>query len=367
MSFDVRRFWIIGAFFALAAAAFIIAGFDLSFLGTTVNFYRWHLAVCVFGMAVGASEMVGRYRDAPFHTLSTTAAIWYIVINAVAAVCAYILIKRFELTFNLPDNKNLELVRALVAGFGSMAFFRSSLFNVKVGDTEVPVGPGIFFQVLLFATDRACDRQRAMKRTALVTEIMNGVSFNAARDTLPNFCFDLMQNLPSSEAQRVRQSIEGLATAQHIRDADKVLSLGLMLMNVVGSPVLRSAVRGIGPRLQEPAKIELSVFTKLQDVDFSKAFPILVDVCFVMSKFGNQDDQQKAKDAVVADITPLKTSPNLDNDTRVLMLALALQQRFGDGVLEAALTQLGKSIKTVVAAPVAQGQAAAPAPPAAGV
>ena len=35
----------------------------------------------------------------------------------------------------------------------------------------------------------------------------------------------------------------------------------------------------------------------------------------------------------------------LDNDTKVVMLALSLQQRFGDGILEAALVQLGKSIK----------------------
>jgi hypothetical protein len=328
--------------------------------------YRWHIAVCIFGMAVGASEMVGRYRDAPFRTLSTSAAFFYIGINAVAALCAYILIRRFDLDFKLgANNPNLELMRALVAGFGSMAFFRSSLFNVKVGDTEVPVGPGIFFQVLLFATDRACDRQRAIKRTALVTEIMNGVSYNAARVALPEFCFQLMQNLPATEADRIRQLIKAVAEKDLIKDGvseiDKVFSIGLILMNAVGSLALRAAVRGIGPRLQAPAKIEYSVFSKLQDVDFDKAFPVLVDVCRVMSRLGTQDDQVKAKNDVIAEIEPARSNPDLDNETKVLMLALALQQRFGDGVLEAALTQLGMSIRNVPAKPATPPQGQAPA------
>jgi len=314
-------------------------------------------------MAVGASELIGRYRDAPFHTLWTPAAGFYVAINALAALAAFILIHRFKVQFGLADSDpNLLLVQAMVAGFGSMAFFRSSLFTIKVGDTDVSVGPGIFFQVLLFATDRACDRQRASRRTALVTSIMNGVSFSAARDALPSFCFELMQNLPSVEAQRVRQAVDGLATAQNMRDADKALSLGLMLMNVVGSSVLQEAVRGIGARLQEPAKIELAVFNKLQDVDFSKAFPVLVEICFVMSKFGTLEEQEKARDEVIAEIKRLTENRNLDNDTKVVMLALSLQQRFGDGVLEAALTQLGKSIKQAGAPPPAAGATASPAP-----
>jgi hypothetical protein len=359
------RCLVIGGLLAAGVLAFVLAaGAGHQTLGILYP-YRWHLAVCIFGMAVGASEMVGRYRDAPFRTLSTGAALSYIAINAIAALCAYVLIRRFNLTFNLAaTDPNLELVRAMVAGFGSMAFFRSSLFNVKVGDTEVPVGPGIFFQVLLFATDRACDRQRAIKRTALVTEIMNGVSYNAAHVALPEFCFQLMQNLPATEADRIRQVIKAVAEKDRIKDgvtdADKVFSIGLILMNAVGSPALKAAVRGIGPRLQEPAKIEYSVFTKLEGVDFDKAFPVLVDVCRVMSRLGTEADQLKAKNDVIAEIGPAQNNPDLDNETKVLMLALALQQRFGDGVLEAALTQLGKSIKAAPATPPADQ------PPAAG-
>ena len=360
------RCLVIGGLIAAGVLAFVLAaGANQQILGILYP-YRWHIAVCIFGMAVGASEMVGRYRDAPFRTLWTQAALFYTAINAITALCAYVLIRRFNLTFNYENNSNLELVRAMVAGFGSMAFFRSSLFNVKVGNTEVHVGPGIFFQVLLFATDRACDRQRAIKRTALVTEIMNGVSFKAAHVALPEFCFQLMQNLPATEADRIRQAIKAVAektlTEDGVTDVDKVFSIGLILMNAVGSPTLKAAVRGIGPRLQEPAKIEYSVFSKLQDVDFDKAFPVLVDVCRVMSRLGTEADQLKAKNDVIAEIGPTRENSALDNETKVLMLALALQQRFGDGVLDAALAQLGNSIKTTppAAPPPNAGQANPP-------
>lgn len=367
LDFGSRRYLVIGGLVAAGIVVFfLINAAGPQFLGFLYP-YRWYIAVCVFGMAVGASEMVGRYRDAPFRTLSTGAAFFYIAINAIAALCAYILVRRFDLDFGLlKANPNLELMRAMVAGFGSMAFFRSSLFNVKVGDTEVPVGPGIFFQVLLFATDRACDRQRAIKRTALVTEIMNGVSYNAARVALPEFCFQLMQNLPATEADRIRQMIKEVAEKDLIKDGvseiDKVFSIGLILMNAIGSPTLRAAVRGIGPRLQAPAKIEYSVFSKLQDVDFNRAFPVLVDVCRVMSRLGTPADQMAAKNEVIAEIDPARANPDLDNETKVLMLALALQQRFGDGVLEAALTQLGMSIRTPAEAPTPPPQPA-PKPP----
>ncbi len=342
MGIASTRYLVIGALLLFAVLVFLIVRQSGAFFGP----YRWHIAVFVFGGAVGASELIGRYRDAPFHTLWTPSAALYAAVNAAAALAAFWLILKFEFDFGYGNDKNLLLVRAMVASFGSMAFFRSSLFTVKVGDSDVQVGPGVLFQVLLFAADRACDRQRAKLRAALVTSIMNGVSFAAAREALPTFCFDLMQNLPAEEAQRVRQAVEGLDQAQNMRDADKVLSLGLLLMNTVGSSVLREAVRGIGPRLREPAKIELDVFTKLQDVSFDKAFPVLVEVCFVMSRYGVREERIAAREAVFAEIGPLEDSDRLDNDTKVVMLALALQRRFGDGILEAALTQLGDSIKT---------------------
>jgi len=137
----------------------------------------WALAVLAFGVAVGSSEIIARYKDAPFTALRNVWARAYIAANGGASLVAYFLIVQFD-AFN-GDQK--ELLQALAAGFGAAAFFRSALFTVKVGETDVAVGPALFFQILLAATDRQCDRERAKPRSDLVAEIMKGISFERAR------------------------------------------------------------------------------------------------------------------------------------------------------------------------------------------
>jgi hypothetical protein len=319
----------------------------------TSSLIFWSVAVWLFGAAVGASELIARYKDAPFRALLTQAALWYVIVNGVAAVVAFVLIVNFDPTLGNswishdstdPSDAQKFGVQALIAGFSSMVFFRSSLFTMRVGDTDVAVGPGIFFQVLLFATDRACDRERAEPRSALVNTIMQGVSFEQARDALPSFCFELMQNVPASEQQQFRQVVDALASSK-MRDAIKVLNLGLMLMNVVGSQVLRAAVNTLGEKIQGPAKLELEVLTRLQTADFEKAYPLLVNVCFIMSRLGTEVEQDKAKKAVTAEVQALKQDRGSDNSTKMTILGLSLQQRVGDAVLLAALAHVADGIQ----------------------
>jgi len=302
----------------------------------------WYIGVPLIGAAVGATEVVARYKDAPLLAVKTGPARLYIIVNALAALFAYVLIRNFDFTFGATNQ--ITLVQALVASFGSMAFFRSSLFSMKVGDADVAVGPAIFFQVLLFATDRACDRERAQPRSDEVTRIMRGVSFDLARDALPSFCFELMQNIPASEQQQFRLVIDALASSK-MRDSVKVLNLGLMLMNAVGYQVLDAAVRALGEKIQGPAKLELDVFTALQKVDFDKAYPLLVDIAFIMSRYGSAADQADAKAAVCAEIGPLVAQHSLDNGIKMTQLGLSLQQRVGDAVLLAALAHIADGVK----------------------
>jgi hypothetical protein len=305
--------------------------------------HLWYVGVPLTGALIGATELVARYRDAPFTALGTGPARFYIFVNALASLFAYVLIVNFDFAFGATTNKSL--VQALVASFGAMAFFRSSLFSMKVGETDVAVGPAIFFQVLLFATDRACDRERAQPRSALVAEIMQGVSFELARDALPSYCFELMQNVPASEQQQFRLVVDALASSAKMRDSIKSLNLGLMLMNVVGTQVLKAAVRTLGERIQGPAKLDIDVFTQLQTADFHKAYPLLVDITFIMSKFGTPEEQARSKQAVLDEIRPLTERADLDNDSKMTMLGLSLQQRVGDNVLMAALAHVGASIR----------------------
>jgi hypothetical protein len=130
-------------------------------------------------------------------------------------------------------------------------------------------------------------------------------------------------------------------------------------LNIVGKKVLLAAVRTLGVKIQGPAKLELDVFTLLQKADFQKAYPLLVDVAFIMSKFGTQDEQTVAKKTVKNEIDPLAAQPALDNSSKMTQLGLSLQQKVGDAVLLTALRYLDGSITPAAAA------GAPPAPPAA--
>ena len=305
------------------------------------------LAVIAIGLAVGASELVGRYRDAPSAALRTYAAAAYMIINGMASLFAYAVIVAMGWSFGVASGPQQTWTQILVAGFGSMAFFRSSLFTVKVGDTDLSVGPGILFQLFLFATDRSCDRQRARRRADPVAEIMRGISFPLAKDALPTFCFELMQNVPVAEQQGFRQVVDAMAAKAEMRDGVKVLSLGLMLMNVVGGDVLKSAVATLGNLIQEPARpraLESETSSLVLNSDFTKAYPLLVQSCLLMASFDEKTAREQVSGAVLAEMDPIAANTNLDNSTKMVLLALALQRRVGDAVLRAALGSIADGI-----------------------
>ncbi len=303
------------------------------------------LTTALIGGFVGICELIGRYRDDPFAAIRCPYAIAYLVVNAAAAAAAYTIIVTMDWGFDAGQAAK-PLVQAAVASFGAMAFFRSSLFNVKVGDTEVAVGPAILFQVLMFATDRGVDRSRGENRSILVAEIMKGVSFQLAKEALPNYCFELMQNVPLGEQQNFRQVVDALASKppSAMRDSVKALNLGLMLMNVVGRQVLSTAVSALGERIQGPSSLEPPVIGLLRGVKFNDAYPALANLCFAMSNYGSAADQKARQEFVWGTGGWLNgADTKLDDATKVTMLALALQQAVGDSVLVAALVQLSPS------------------------
>jgi len=218
------------------------------------------LCAAFIGLLVGTGELIARYRDAPFRALGNVAAIAYILLNAAASALAYEFVRALHIvgTAGADDAVNSGLWEVLAGGFGAMAVFRSSLFTVRIGDTDVGVGPAIFLQVLMGATDRACDRSRAAPRSAAIKAIMTGVEFQKAAAALPAFCFGLMQNVSSQEVRDLSSTVAELRRSE-MDDLSKTYSLGLALMNIVGERVLRQAVDTLGGQIKGPARASLEV------------------------------------------------------------------------------------------------------------
>jgi hypothetical protein len=208
----------------------------------------YYLLVAVLGGVVAIGELISRYRDAPVRAVLTPSALVYTSLNAGASVGALALARAFDWHFGADGSANstgVHVTQALVAGFGAIALFRSSLFIVRVGNKDVGMGPSAFLQSVLEAADRGVDRGEANVRSSVVSDVMRTVDFQKAHQSLPAYCLALMQNPPEGAQEQVGRQVEGLLAGK-MTDSARALLLGLLLMNIVGGDVLRSAVNGLG-------------------------------------------------------------------------------------------------------------------------
>jgi len=146
-------------------------------------------AVALSGGVVGASELISRYKDAPWAAIKSWPAIVYIAINGAASASALGLMQA-----NGWLDKS-HLTQILVAGVSAMAFFRTSFFVVRAGDRDVGIGPSGFLQIFLSAADRQLDRRRGSARSRAVADVMKDVDFDKALKALPDYCLASMQNV----------------------------------------------------------------------------------------------------------------------------------------------------------------------------
>lgn len=221
-------------------------------------------AVFLIGAMVGATELMSRYPDSPFRAIRNWYGLSYLLVNALGAIATLYLIQKFNWDFGLggavavannADTSNagisaalstqVQLVQWLAASFGAMSILRSSLFNVRLGETDLGVGPAAVLQVLLNAADRQVDRMRAKERSEAVKTAMKGIdSYAQIKIALPTHCMALMQNVSSDEEKRIRQVADNIEQLE-VADCLKVLNLGLVLMNIVGDAVLKTAVANV--------------------------------------------------------------------------------------------------------------------------
>jgi hypothetical protein len=202
------------------------------------------LIVAIFGGFLGCAEILSRYRDAPFKAIFNWYAGIYVLVNAIAAICALLLIHLFDLTFGQEsDVEKLRWVQIMIAGFGAMLFFRSSFFIFKIGDQNVGLGPSTILQIMLDVLDSEVDRARAKQRGKIVEDVMMNVNFQAASKPLPLVAFSLMQNLPTSIQHDVADEVVILENDKDMSDSAKSIALGCILMNNVGEDVLKESVK----------------------------------------------------------------------------------------------------------------------------
>jgi hypothetical protein len=213
-----------------------------------------YLCVAVIGLLVGGGELLNRYKDEPVKALFSLPAFFYVAVNVCAALIALRFIDVFQWVSDADPNKAF-LLRVSTAGAGSMALFRSAIFNARIGNKDVGIGLSGLLDLFLDAADRAVDRSRATPRAGLIIRLMNDIDFAKANAGLPSFCMALMQNVSAAEQQSLANAVASLRESQ-IPDDIKSAILGLTLLNIVGEEVLKTAVDALRKKLSNTRAVD---------------------------------------------------------------------------------------------------------------
>jgi hypothetical protein len=193
---------------------------------------------------VGYAELAQRYRDDPARLFAAAPTTIYVCVNLAAGIGAFALVRAFGVFDH--SKPHATIYEVLLAGFGAIAFFRSSLFTARVGDANVDIGPSTLLKSLLEASDRMINRSQASDRADDATTIMAGVKFMKARAALPTLCFTIVENVTDEDQKRIAAQINALIPGAELTEEQCSVILGVYLIRVVGPAVLARAKNALG-------------------------------------------------------------------------------------------------------------------------
>ena len=199
------------------------------------------------GVAVGAVEILQRYRDAPFRAVFNGWGIGYVVLNAAVSYDAFWVLYHWLDTPPAAASGQSDTLHLLGlaagAGFGGAALIRARLATVRLpSGQEFGFGPVIVIETLLSVVDRQLDRQLATERYHTVHELMVGIDFERAKRRLPRELFLVMQSVPEEEAAQVSRPIDEIDRMDDLSSQDKSYLLGYYLLDLVGKEFLAAVL-----------------------------------------------------------------------------------------------------------------------------
>jgi hypothetical protein len=79
---------------------------------------------------------------------------------------------------------------------------------------------------------------------------MSGVNFDKAAKNLPTYCFGALKRISSETQQQFAFQLRALTDAAGMDPDAKSVSLGLALMSLTGTRILKKAVQLLGNRIR---------------------------------------------------------------------------------------------------------------------
>ena len=207
--------------------------------------FLWSAVTFTFGLLVGLSEILSRYRDEPLLAATTAAGTAYALLNGAISLAAFAVIRRYPKQIFSGLENDLFLT-AIVAGFGAMAVFRSKLFTFRTPDgKEIPIGPSIVLDSILRTIDNKIDRKRATERQEQVFRSMLPLHDFANISKYVLASLNSFQNLSDTDKSDIKQVIDDYSKRNEWPDTLKSLGLGFAFLNIAGEENYDEVMRNI--------------------------------------------------------------------------------------------------------------------------
>lgn len=218
----------------------------------------------LIGGLVGFTELVSRYRDAPWHVATMTPGLVFIGCNAAVSGLALFLFECFPDQLIPPDHTQAfshSVKIVILAGTGAMVAVRTKIFTIRQpSGADVAVGPAFIVDTLLAAVNREVDRQRAELRMGKVTPharelVQAGATYAATYDyiiaTLSAF-----QNLDPDVNAKLRGDLAALKDDQKLINISNEVKFLIALYSILtefGDRAFDAAFAGIKNYVPPPA------------------------------------------------------------------------------------------------------------------
>ncbi len=238
----IRLWWLI-LLVVVAGLVWLVA--SLLWPDGTKEHAPYALAAALFGSAVGASELVSRYRDEPMHAVASRPGALYLGLNALISAATYGLLSAYASSI-LPALKDDPLMTSVVAGFGGMLILRSKFFTLRSeAGEDFSVGPDAVITTFLSAADRAVDRSRAERRMDVVDQEVGRFDpmDDGIRDRLA-VSLAAFQNLSNDEKEFLEQEISAVYESGYPAEL-KLRSVSYGLLGIAGERTFRRMMKTI--------------------------------------------------------------------------------------------------------------------------
>jgi hypothetical protein len=182
------------------------------------------------------------------------------------------LVYRFALEWDLSlglQGKS-EFWRVLLVSLASMAIFRSSFANLRVGTKEFPTGFTILVEFFLAKSERSLDRSLMEERFDLVSGKLTDLTYDDIKGEILFTSTLLLRSITEEDVDRLTRLVKQLDDAVLFERQRKAL-LAMRIVDVVGEQLFETLLR----RAREGKTPNADTVTKPKSSDIIEKLDVL--------------------------------------------------------------------------------------------